>query len=86
MHQSMNGTALDNIGIGLIDEYPCSHEEMMYRLVCSYELSNVAVVNVSERDFVTATNVFKIIAFPDIRLFKAESSRLKVISNENIAI
>ena len=52
---------------------------MIYRLLYSYELSNVAVVNVSERDCIAATNVFKIIAFPDIRFFKAESSRLKVL-------
>lgn len=49
---------------------------MKYRFQTLYELDNLAVVNVKDTNVVK--NAFKLLMFPDTRLFQAESPKAKV--------
>lgn len=48
-----------------------------YKFQKLYELDSLAVVNV--RDNVNIKNAFKILMFPDTRMFAAESPKAKVL-------
>lgn len=50
-----------------------------YRFQTLYELDNLAVVNVKDTNVVK--NAFKLLMFPDTRLFQAESPKAKVGSS-----
>lgn len=50
---------------------------MKYKFQKLYELDSLAVVNV--RDNVNIKNAFKILMFPDTRMFAAESPKAKVM-------
>jgi len=47
-----------------------------YKFHTLYELDNLAVVNVKDTNVVK--NAFKLLMFPDTRLFQAESPKAKV--------
>ena len=49
---------------------------MRYKFHTLYELDNLAVVNVKDTNVVK--NAFKLLMFPDTRLFQAESPKAKV--------
>jgi len=49
-----------------------------YKFHTLYELDNLAVVNVKDTNVVK--NAFKLLLFPDTRLFQAESPKAKVPS------
>lgn len=49
---------------------------MKYRFQTLYELDSLAVVNV--RDVGNCKNAFKILMFPDTRMFQAENPKAKV--------
>lgn len=49
---------------------------MKYRFQKLYELDSLAVVNI--RDVGSIKNAFKILMFPDTRIFAAESPKAKV--------
>jgi len=49
-----------------------------YKFHTLYELDNLAVVNVKDTNVVK--NSFKLLMFPDTRLFQAESPKAKVPS------
>ena len=48
-----------------------------YRFQILYELDSLAVVNV--RDTSVIKNAFKLLMFPDTRMFQAESPKAKVV-------
>jgi len=50
-----------------------------YKFHTLYELDNLAVVNVKDTNVVK--NSFKLLMFPDTRLFQAESPKAKVASS-----
>jgi len=50
-----------------------------YKFHTLYELDNLAVVNVKDTNVVK--NSFKLLMFPDTRLFQAESPKAKVRSS-----
>ena len=54
---------------------------MRYKFHTLYELDNLAVVNVKDTNVVK--NTFKLLMFPDTRLFQAESPKAKVRTHLN---
>ena len=59
-----------------MDVFACRRGPVKYRFQTLYELDSLAVVNV--RDGVSVKNAFKILMFPDTRMFQAESPKAKV--------
>ena len=54
----------------------CRRGPVRYKFHTLYELDNLAVVNVKDTNVVK--NAFKLLMFPDTRLFQAESPKAKV--------
>jgi len=54
-----------------------SRGPVRYKFHTLYELDNLAVVNVKDTNVVK--NAFKLLMFPDTRLFQAESPKAKVL-------
>jgi len=54
----------------------CRRGPVRYKFHTLYELDNLAVVNVKDTNVVK--NAFRLLKFPDTRLFQAESPKAKV--------
>ena len=59
----------------------CRRGPVKYRFQTLYELDSLAVVNA--RDVGQCKNAFKILMFPDTRMFQAESQKAKVGQNHS---
>jgi len=55
-----------------------------YKFHTLYELDNLAVVNVKDTNIIK--NAFKLLIFPDTRLFQAESPKAKVLCHHVIMV
>ena len=62
--------------VQLCVEMCCRRGPVRYKFHTLYELDNLAVVNVKDTNVVK--NSFKLLMFPDTRLFQAESPKAKV--------